>query len=444
MPPETLAQLADSRLGGSVPSDRADPPCRVGAYFGCVFRAALWTLRQPRYAALATFMLIVATICTIAGTWQISRFEQSVRDNHALDGNAHAAAVPLTTALVPLTGHGPIPSRDAIRFRTVTASGTYLAGAQEFVRDQSLNGTAGYYVLNPLRTPAGVLLVVRGFLAATAQGSPPATITAPPLGPVQITGRLQTVDTKTDAAAELGNHEIASINPSDQADRLGAGVYDTYLTLNADQPGTSGLSVLPDPDLSNPAGGVVEPQHFAYILQWYLFALLALAAPFAMSRFEVRDARRRFLGIDPAQEEFGSVASGEHDPRLQLGDSRPAHDTVARRASGALVRPVQPTPRQWQRAAQLAERYGRSLGIGHVADQAAPAGHGSDVPAAERSPYLPDRVPNSATRPHPSYDSHHGTYNDYLWQLALADGAAPTVSVPPTTEDVPPSTGEPD
>jgi hypothetical protein len=64
--------------------------------------------------------------------------------------------------------------------------------------------------------------------------------------------------------------------------------------------------VFSSPDLSNPAGGALEPQHFAYIVQWYLFAALALAAPFAMARAERRERR-------PA-EEFDAVPSPELTP----------------------------------------------------------------------------------------------------------------------------------
>jgi hypothetical protein len=37
---------------------------------------------------------------------------------------------------------------------------------------------------------------------------------------------------------------------------------------------------------------------------------------------------------------------------------------------------------------------------------------------------LTERVPDSSVVPHRSHDSYHGSYNDYLWQLGLADGAA--------------------
>jgi cytochrome oxidase assembly protein ShyY1 len=375
-----------------------------------VLQTALWTLRQRRYAALAAAMLGVAIICVVAGTWQISRFEQSVHDNDALDRNARSASVPLTRALVPLVGTASAPGRDAVRYRTVSTEGTYLDQAPQFVRNQSVNGSNGYYVLNPLRTDAGVLLVVRGFVADEGTGAAPSVAGSLPGGLVQVSGRLQTADTKADDASELSDGELESINASEQAARLQAPVYDTYLTLNAGQPGTDGVTVLPDPDLSNPAGGAYEAQHFAYILQWYLFALLALAAPFVIGRHEVREARKKFLGIDPAQQQFGAVAG---TPGRALTDgSLPdgaASSVVAVRGDGTLVRSGELTAQDVRRAEHLADRYGRSLGTG---------------PTAAGTPIAPAAPPRRS-------DTYQGSYNDYLWELALADGDTPPVDLPP-------------
>jgi hypothetical protein len=248
---------------------------------------------------------------------------------------------------------------------------------------------------------------------------------------VQVVGWLESTGTTDDGATELSNGEIASINPAEQAARRNTAVFDTYLTLNADQPGTSGVSVLPGPDLSNPAGGAYEGQHFAYIIQWYLFALLALAAPFAIGRHEVRDAQRRFLGIDPANEQFDIPASIEAPQRLQLTDGMNRALDGACAHDVAIARAAPPTTEQWQRAAQLADRYGRSLGLAHPqpARQEARSGHPDNDAAVEPGDRTPISIPSVATTPARSDgDRYHGTYNDYLWQLALADGAAPGVS----------------
>jgi len=391
-------------------------------------------LRQPRYGATAALLFLVAALCIAAGTWQVSRYQQKVRENDALRANAHAATVPLDTALVPLVGHGAAPGRDAIRYRTVSVTGTFLGGHQQYVRNESVGDTQGYYVLDPLRTDTGVLLVARGFVADAGDGTPPRVATALPSGRVTVTGRLQTPDTGSDDASRLPGDELQTVNPADQASALGSPVYDAYLILKAHQPGTTGLRAVPEPDLSNPAGGAAEWQHLAYVIQWYIFAMLALAAPFALARHEVREARQRFLGLDPGEQQFDRLDDADEAVgalQLPAGDEADRADgVVAVRASGELARPGQPSAEQWQRAAQLADRYGRSLGREHAAPPAA-----APPPRGIRPRRMPPAEPvrpaaSSATAPHRSADDFHGAYNDYLWELAMADGDIPQVDVP--------------
>lgn len=403
-------------------------------------------LRQPRYQALAALAVVIALLCGLAGTWQIFRFKESVRDNGALRGNAHAAAVPLTTEMVPLVGSGrAAPGRDAIRFRAVTVTGNYVPGQQQYLRDQDVDGTGGFYVITPLRTADAVLLVARGFVSADGGTAPPARVPAPPAGIVRVTGRLQTGDTAGDRAEALGHGLIDTVNPVQQASRLRTPVFDAYLALEPHQPGTSGLAALPAPDLSNPAGGAYDWQHFAYILQWYVFALLALGLPFAMARHEVRDARKRYLGLDPGAEQFDAEPlSGAGHPQLTAGADPTAALAVRDGGDGSLVRRGEPTPEQWRRAALLADRYGRSLGPDEPGGPAHPARRHRLRRATDPDESITP-VASSAQAPHRSEgDAFHGAYNDYLWELALADGNMPDVLLSPdgpvdprTAEDFP-------
>jgi cytochrome oxidase assembly protein ShyY1 len=280
----------------------------------------LRTLREPRYAALSVLMLIVAAICVLAGTWQISRLSGKVTENGDLRHNAHAATAPVGEVL-PLVGKGT-PATDSIQYRTVTATGTYQSAGQALVRQRTVDGDTGYLVLTPLRTSDGTLLVVRGFISGTAATTGLPAIPTAPTGQVSVTARVQPAETRNDRATQLGGKQLEAINPRLQAVRLGTPVYAGYVELHAGQPGTSGLTAIPAPDLSNPAGGAIEPQHVAYIIQWYLFALLALAAPFAVARAETRG----------------------HDD-----DDREVDDVVT---------DVPQTPDE-ARAARLADRYGR-------------------------------------------------------------------------------------
>ncbi len=284
-------------------------------------------LRQPRYVALSLLMVLVAIVCVLAGTWQIARLEGKVSANHALRHNAHAAPVPLG-AVLPLVGTaGAPPHAHAVQFRAVHITGRFDPADQGLVRQRSVDDNSGYLVLTPFRTAGGTVLVVRGFVPAadSAVGTP--SVPAAPSGPVTVRARVEPAETKHDQAAHLPKGELESINPGDQALRLGTAVYDGYAELLPKQPGTSGLTAIPAPDLSNPAGGAVEPQHLAYIIQWYLFALLALAAPIAMVRAETRHVDERDFDV-------------RHAPAAE----------------------PEPRTREQERAAKLADRYGRAVG----------------------------------------------------------------------------------
>lgn len=392
-----------------------------------MFRGVLWPLRERRYRALAGFMALIAVVCAGLGTFEIHRLEQKRHANGALRANARAAVRPLTTALVPLAGQGRAADGSTFRFRTVRVSGTYLRGNELYVDDQSQGGRQGFYALTPLRTADGTLLVARGFVAATASGTRPESVPPAPSGSVEVTGWLRPAQTADEQLGRLPRGEITSVNPGQQSRRLAQPVFDAYLTLAAGQPGTSGLDAVPRPDLSNPTGGAGELQLLSYVVQWYAFMLLALAAPFLFARAEAREAQRRFLGIDPGTAELELPSGGGGRRALAAGadpDARSPGAALDVRDGAAVAERAGVTPQRWQRASRLADRYGRTLG---------PSSPTVAEPAPEREPPAPVARPRIGgvpdvpanplpTGPHRSPDSYHGSYNDYLWQLALADG----------------------
>lgn len=276
--------------------------------------AVLTVLRQPRYAALTALMLLIAAVCTMLGVWQMNRLSQKHATNNALRHNAHAAPAPVADVLHPV-GAAPSPGRRQVQFRQVSVSGQYDSAHQSLLRNQTQDGVPGYLVVTPLHAGGTNLLVVRGFISGSSR-----SVTAPaaPTGKITIRARVQPPYSTPDKTDELPAGQIESINPVQQQQRLGSPVLDGYAELLAGQPGTAGVSPVPAPDLSNPAGGVPELQHLAYVVQWFLFAALALAAPVAMARAE----------------------AGR--PTGELDDEAPAPTAVD------------------QRAARLADRYGRA------------------------------------------------------------------------------------
>jgi hypothetical protein len=104
-----------------------------------------------------------------------------------------------------------------------------------------------------------------------------------------------------------------------------------------------------------------------------------------------------------------------------------------------------------RRAVRLSDRYGLSLGPDVDSAEMATADGALDRPAEPAQPPHviggvpdgPDRSPGGPARTSSglplSADAYHGSYNDYLWQLALADGELSDLGSPRvrTTDAVP-------
>lgn len=253
--------------------------------------------RLPRYLLAWLLVSVVALVCCGAGVWQWERLHEKHAANVELRSNS--SDVPTTAeALLPdASNAGAADVAKSATFRQVSATGVYDPSNEVVVRGQTVGTTAegagevGFLVLTPLRLDSGeTVLVVRGFIRATQDALATPAVPAPPTGEVTIVARVRPAEVKPDKFGELPARQVDSINSADAATRLGVPVLAGYLELEAGQPGVAGLTAIPAPDLSNPAGGALEPQHLAYVIQWFVFALLALALPFVLARADLRAA----------------------------------------------------------------------------------------------------------------------------------------------------------
>lgn len=288
-------------------------------------RGVLETLRRRRYLGLFAATFFVALVCFAAGTWQIARFKEKHHANTELRGNNDHSVTEISQVLGPAVAATPVGQLDALRH--VSASGTYLTSDETLVRGQIVGGSVGYLVLTPFKTDQGVLLIVRGFVGQTERAAQTPKVPAAPSGVQTLTARLRAAMTKQDRFGALPANQVESINPGEQSKRLGAPVWNGYAELLAGQPGTGGLTAIPDPDMSNPAGGAEEPQHAAYVVQWYIFGLLALALPFVLAAAErKRDAEDAADGAEDARANGAAAdasAPGDNpDPPVRARRSR--------------------------------------------------------------------------------------------------------------------------
>lgn len=136
------------------------------------FRPGLWP-------TLAAIVVIAATASL--GKWQYNRAAQKA----SLQGQLAAARSEIA---LPLKGARDVDR--SMRYRRVAAIGTFDASRQIWIDNRTYKGTAGYYVLTPMRLADGSHVIVnRGWVAAAKMRDsiPPAP---PPSGEVQVTGAL--------------------------------------------------------------------------------------------------------------------------------------------------------------------------------------------------------------------------------------------------------------
>ena len=202
-------------------------------------------LLTRRWVGLTLLALVMVVAFSGLGQWQ---FERSYRTTDGFSDEP--AAVPLGSIYPPGAALAP----GAIG-RQATASGRYDAAGQQLLASHTLDGSPVLWVVTPMKlSDESEVNVVRGWVT-----QPDAGLDAPPLGVVEVTGRLHSADAATTRTANSGG-------------RSG------YLVRTAQTP-PDPLSLQPVP--SNPlttTGGAKEfhLQNAVYTSQWWIFAVLVV------------------------------------------------------------------------------------------------------------------------------------------------------------------------
>lgn len=248
---------------------------------------------RPRW--WAWHLLLVAVLVSFGwlGWWQLQGFQATSAPPAATAG---VVGVDEVTSPGGRLGAGD-PGR------RVSADGVWLAEDQLLVRGRELDGRTGALVVTPLRTEAGLLPVVRGWVP---EGSP---APAPPAGRVTVTGVVQPSESEADAAVgagSVGDGEVAYVATVALLERLpyeADALYDGYVVLRTQQPPDPAAPRLVAADRSaDTAGGPGRWRSLAYGLQWWLFAAAAVVFWFAVLRRAARErgAPPAPTGSDPA------------------------------------------------------------------------------------------------------------------------------------------------
>lgn len=255
-------------------------------------------LRQRRWLGFSVFVLAMLVLCVVLARWQWNRYEQRQGENAALDAALAAPTAPvesLLTAAPADPAAAPLPAD--LQWRSVTATGTFDTAGEVAVRRRPLDGRNGFWIVTPLQTANGVLLVNRGWVAAPS-GDAASTPAVPPAptGEVAVTGRLRAGEpTSTTDAAPPGQAWAA--DPQLLVTPGATPRYNAYLELGASTPAASeGLTPLDE-----------QPGHkglnnLVYSAQWIIFALVGLFGWWRLMRQEARGPQQGPEGQGPAEQ----------------------------------------------------------------------------------------------------------------------------------------------
>lgn len=219
------------------------------------------------------------------GVWQLERRAQRAALERAID--ERAAAPPLDW-----TDPAAIPADTAgLPFRRVRVAGAYDRAREIVLRGRSVGGRPGVEVLTPLRTPAGAVLVLRGFLPAPdalradlglgwpggAGDSVPAVVEGTLLRPRAGAGG-QPLRVTADGRSHLA---LAGADLARIAEELPYPLLPHL--VRAEDPGVATPALLPPREIERGMG-----PHLSYAVQWFAFAGIVLVGTGILIRKESR------------------------------------------------------------------------------------------------------------------------------------------------------------
>ncbi len=241
-------------------------------------------LRQPRWIAMLIALPMAMALSVVAANWQYDRHQARSAQEQRLAAAEQTAALPLATIVGP---GQPLPADR--QYTTVTVSGVYDNGSV-LIRNRSLEGVPGLWVVSPLRSADGSsVLVLRGWLEATRSNAESPVAPAAPAGVVTVTGVLQPSEAKRGAGL-LSNGEATSLHTATLCPE--STCYVPYVQAVTSQP----MDSVPPVPVKGPGLG----PHLGYAGQWLIFFLLLPVGFVILLRREVKESRERQNTLSPS------------------------------------------------------------------------------------------------------------------------------------------------
>jgi surfeit locus 1 family protein len=240
-------------------------------------------LLRPRWLAGLGLVVLVVVTFTRLGVWQLHRLDERRAYEDLVASRLAAPPVPLEDVLAAGA------DADAIRYRRVTASGTYDTAHEVILYGRTQGDQSGNHVLTPLVLDDGSAVAVDRGWVPFEDDSPPLADAAPPDGTVRVTGVLLPPEAATGppspspSSAASPTTTFAKVDLAALAAQVPYRLAPAYLLLGSQQPAPAALPlVAPPPDAAD------GPPHLSYAIQWFSFATIAVVGFVVLVRREYR------------------------------------------------------------------------------------------------------------------------------------------------------------
>ena len=244
-------------------------------------------LFSRRWILFALAVSVLAYGAYWLGEWQFHRLEDRQERNSHTVRNLEEPAVPVDEVLAV---GSPVARSD--EWRTVRATGTYLADESVIVRYQTRDGASGVDVVTPLAVSPGgpFLLVNRGWVATENAGTTSPDVPAPPTGEVTVEGWVRA--DATGDSTRVADRSTRAVSSEAIGEALDLTVYGGFVDVTSESPEPA------EPLARADAPDVSEGPHFFYGLQWWFFGALAVFG-FGYLAWDERRKLRREPGPEP-------------------------------------------------------------------------------------------------------------------------------------------------
>ena len=257
-------------------------------------------MTRTRIVLLATFAIIIATVCVRLGFWQLDRLEERRAENARVAAGLAGAPIAIGTVSV---------DSSQSRAQRVEVRGTYDFAHEVTLINRSRDGAPGVHILTPLRVPGRdtAVMVNRGWVYSPDGATIDVTRWREPVDArgtayVSWLGTASTVgDSAGRVATDSGARRVTRLQHATVARLVPYPIAPYQLILIEDaamdaaggagygggSPAPFGTAVVDSTrPVRIPLPALDEGPHKSYALQWFAFAAIAIVGTAAVVRGE--------------------------------------------------------------------------------------------------------------------------------------------------------------